>query len=230
MTNINITNHPIEFYIEKIKNNENFSFTRWGDGEWYCTIGMSGKNCDNHQYFPKLSEGLNVALKNNKNYYKAIWNLNHGQIKRNLNVILPYIESNNINIEWVNAGIWEEAAINGNLNTLVDALENRNFIIVSNDKLRGLDINYTDFISVPSYNCFLNKDGIKRDMILMTEKYDNPVFGLSASMATNVIVDELYDIIGDKATMIDFGSIWNPFVNDNIRSYHNEYKTKTLKG
>ena len=58
----------------------------------------------------------------------------------------------------------------------------------------------------------------------MTEKYDNVVFGLSASMATNVIVDELYDVIGDKCFMIDFGSIWDPFVGKMSRSYHREYK------
>jgi len=58
----------------------------------------------------------------------------------------------------------------------------------------------------------------------MTEKYDNIVFGLSASMATNVIVDELYDVIGDRCTMIDFGSIWDPFVGVMSRSYHREYK------
>ena len=40
----NIKNNPIEFYIEKINNKDNFSFTRWGDGEWFCTIGMKGQN------------------------------------------------------------------------------------------------------------------------------------------------------------------------------------------
>ena len=68
-------------------------------------------------------------------------------------------------------------------------------------------------------------------MINMCQKYQNPVFGLSASMATNVIVDELYNIIGDKCWMIDFGSIWEPFLQNPIhsRSYHSKYKSKELK-
>ena len=62
----------------------------------------------------------------------------------------------------------------------------------------------------------------------MCDKYDNPVFGLSASMATNVIVDELYEQIGDKCWMIDFGSIWEPYIGRTTRSYHHNYKTKEL--
>ena len=111
---------------------------------------------------------------------------------------------------------------------MIESLENRNYIIVSNDSLKNLNIKYTDFVSVPSVNCFLEKERIKRDMIEMTNKYDDVVFGLSSSMATNVIIDELYDIIGDKCTMIDFGSIWDPFVGKMARTYHHQYKKKTL--
>jgi hypothetical protein len=219
-----VQNNPIEYYIKKIRNNENFSFTRWGDGEWFCAMGHQGQNCDQHKYFPELKDSLNRALKTNKGYYKAIWNLDHGQIKNILNILLPFLLKNNIKIDWVNAGIWEDAALNGQLKELINVLEKRNFIIVSNEKLKKINVKYTDFISVPSRNCFLDKDRIKNDMINMTEKYDNIVFGLSASMATNVIVDELYDVIGDRCTMIDFGSIWDPFVGVMSRSYHREYK------
>jgi len=223
-----IKNNPIEYYIEKINSKDNFSFTRWGDGEWFCTIGKNGQNCDGHKYFPEMRESLNNALNNDKGYYKAIWNLDHGQIKNILNILLPFIKNNNINIDWVNAGIWEDSALSGQLKPLVKSLESRNFVIVSSDKLKKLDIKYTDFISVPSVNCFLDKERIKSDMIKMTERYDDVVFGLSSSMATNVIVDELYDEIGDKCTMIDFGSIWDPFVGHIGRSYHREYKNNKL--
>ena len=56
-------------------------------------------------------------------------------------------------------------------------------------------------------------------------RYDDIVFAFSASMATNVIVDEMYDEIGDQCWMIDFGSIWEPFVGKITRSYHRRYPT-----
>lgn len=228
MNTIQIKNNPYQFYIDKINNKEHFSFTRWGDGEWFCTWGMQGQNCDSHRYFPELKDGLYTALKNNKNYYKAIWNVNHGQISRILNPLLKFLKDEKIEINWVNAGIWEDVVLKGGLDDLVKSLEKRNFIIVSNDSLKNLNIKYTDFISVPTVNCFLDKERIKKDMIEMTKKYDDVVFGMSSSMATNVIVDELYDLIGDKSTMIDFGSIWDPFIGKNTRSYHKDYIKKEI--
>ena len=62
----------------------------------------------------------------------------------------------------------------------------------------------------------------------MCDKYDKPVFGFSASMATNVIVDELHSVVGDKCWMIDFGSIWDPFVGNITRSYHHRYENTEL--
>ena len=59
---IKIKNNPIEFYIDKITNKDNFSFTRWGDGEWFCSMGVPGQNCDGHKYFPEMRESLNTAL------------------------------------------------------------------------------------------------------------------------------------------------------------------------
>lgn len=225
---MNITNNNIEFYIDKINNNEHFSFSRWGDGEWFCTMGRKGKNCDNHSYFPELSDGLNHALKYDKGYYKAIWNTNHGQIKNILGILLPFLDKNKIQVNWVNAGIWEDAAINGELDNLIESLEKRNYVIVSNESLKKLNIKYIDYITIPSQNCFLEKDRIKEEMIKISQKYDDVVFGMSSSMATNVIIDELYDVIGDKCTMIDFGSIWDPFVGKLARTYHKQYKKKTL--
>jgi hypothetical protein len=221
--NINIKNNPYTFYIDKINSKENFSFTRWGDGEWFCTWGHQGQNTDNHKYFPELTNGLNTALRSNKQYYRAIWNVTHGQIARILNPLTNFLKKENININWVNAGIWEDLVLKGGIEELIESLEKRNFVIVSNDSLRDLNVKYTDFISVPLINCFLDKERIKKEMIEMTEKYDDVVFGMSSSMATNVIVDELYDIIGDKCSMIDFGSIWDPFVGRNTRGYHKDY-------
>lgn len=223
-----LKNYKADYYINKIKNGEHFSLTRWGDGEWFCATGRQGANCDKHQYFPAMRAGLNQALKHDQGYYKAIWDKNHGQIMENLNIILPHIARTNPDIDWVNANIWEQLAINDNMGDLVSALESVNFVIVSNANKRTLSVKHVDYVEVPAVNCFLDKERIKREMIEVSERHGNVVFGMSASMTTNVIVDELYPIIGDKCSMIDFGSIWEPFVGNNNRSYHREYKNTTL--
>ena len=103
------------------------------------------------------------------------------------------------------------------------------FVIVSEKSKKDLPIKYRDFIEVPVVDCYLEKENIKNEIKRLTEKYERPVFGLSASMATNVIVDELFEEIGDKCWMIDFGSIWEPYIGKVSRSYHHRYESKEIK-
>lgn len=226
---MNLTSNSIEYYINLLKLGKKFSFTRWGDGEWNCTFGISGANCDQHTYFPEMGKGLNEAIDNPKGYFLATW----PQSERMMHNIwapiqsrLQYTNSKN----WVDASIWEEAAMAGELKELIKQLEEMDFVLISESSKRDLPMNYKDFIEIPSTNCFLDKERIKQEMIKMCKKYKSPVFGLSASMATNVIVDEMYNIIGDKCWMIDFGSIWEPFLKNPVhaRSYHTKYKSKKL--
>ena len=59
----------------------------------------------------------------------------------------------------------------------------------------------------------------------MTHLNKKDIINLLPHREPMLLIDELYDIIGDKCTMIDFGSIWDPFVGKTTRSYHKEYKT-----
>ena len=63
------------YYIE---NNQNFSFIKFGDGEFFCMMGKEGTNCDNHNYSPELGRKLIDAwnyFANNttENIYIAEW-------------------------------------------------------------------------------------------------------------------------------------------------------------
>ena len=70
---------------------------------------------------------------------------------------------------------------------------------------------------------------IIEDILNITNKKKDILFAFSASMATNVIVDELYPTIGQDCWMIDFGSIWEPYVGKFTRSYHHRYENLKLK-
>lgn len=223
-----IDQNDLEYYITLLRDKKPFSFTRWGDGEWLCTYGASGNNCDGHEYFSDMSDSLRKVFDQPDRYFLATWPLQEEPMMFNLpGELRQFIASR----RWADARIWEEAAMAGKLGSLVNQLEDMNFIIVSEPSKRELDINYTDFIDIPSKNCFLDKERIKQEMRKMCEKYDMPVFGLSASMASNVIVDELFEELGKKCWMIDFGSIWEPFLKNPVhsRSYHSKYKSTSIK-
>lgn len=204
-----------------------------GDGEWLCVAGNKGKNCDGHHYFPEMSQCLRNALSNNLGYYKGLFEPSNPQVSNHINWLNPLVTKFGSKVDWVLADVWEYLVKKGptkskGINELVSQLNSMNYIIVSEKSKRKLNINYKDFIEVPSQNCFLEKENIKNRMIAMTEKYEMPVFGLSASMASNVIIDELFPIIGDKCWMIDFGSIWDPFCKGVTRSYHRNYRIKKI--
>lgn len=217
-----------DHYLNKLQNKEVFSFSRWGDGEWLCVSGRKGQNCDGHFYFPEMSKCLRNALSNDLGYYKALFEPSNIQVSQNQHWLKPLLTKFGSKVDWVLADVWEYLVKDKGINELVSQLNSMNYIIVSEKSKRKLNINYKDFIEVPSKNCFLEKENIKNQMIAMTEKYEMPVFGLSASMASNVIIDELFPIIGDKCWMIDFGSIWDPFCKGRTRSYHRHYKIKSI--
>ncbi len=225
---MNIVLNKLEFYINKLKNNEKFSFTRWGDGEWSCLFGAQGENCDKHKYFPDMAEDLKCVFEEHKGYVLATWPLNRPMMKNISQYILRFLETNELIFDWHDATVWEEAAMDGTIKPLIKQLEKMDFIIVSESSKRRLSIKYKDFIEIPSVDCYLEKENIKKNMIRLCNKYKYPVFGLSASMATNVIIDELYNEIGDSCWMIDFGSIWEPYIGKATRSYHHQYKVKEL--
>ncbi|MAE82038.1 MAG: hypothetical protein CMB80_04835 [Flammeovirgaceae bacterium] len=218
----------LQHYVDKLRSNEKFSFTRWGDGEWGCAFGAKGANCDNHKYFPKMSSDLIKALKHDKHYIKASWPLSVPMFSAIHPRITEFIKNQHIEYDWHDARVWEEAAMAGELTPLIEQLEQMNFIIVSGKSKRELPVSYTDFIEIPDVDCYLEKERIKRDVMNMCKKYPEPVFGFSVSMASNVIVDQLYDEVGNECWMIDFGSIWEPYIGQITRSYHHRYKTKEL--
>jgi len=226
---IKLNSKPLDYYINLLKNDIKFSLTRWGDGEWNCAMGKTGRNCDKHEYFLAMKNQLVAALIYDQGYFKATWPLSEPMIGNNIKQIRLFCENLGVNLTgWHDASVIECGATNGLMKPMVEQLEKMNFVIVSELRKKKLPIKHVDFVEVPLINCYLQKDQIKDRTIEITEKYKNPVFGFSASMATNVIVDELYPIIGKDCWMIDFGSIWDPFIGIISRSYHRNYKKTTL--
>jgi len=70
---MNITN----ILTEHIINNKPISFSKYGDGEFYCAFVRHGRNCDNDTYTYKLGNSLINSFKYMvecaENYYIGKW-------------------------------------------------------------------------------------------------------------------------------------------------------------
>lgn len=234
--------YEFSYFINLMKTNTNFTLTKIGDGElisifkylkWLNDNEFGDANTDKHRYFNDMGEALHSTLVNEKGYYKYFhpqWldgTINHPYLCKLLQKYVKDYDINPPNLCDSRKSFYVDAKA-GNLKPLKEILEKRNFIMVSEKRKRNLSIKMVDFIETPLTNSWLEKDRIQDKMLKMTEKYTNPIFGISIGMPSLVIQDKLYPIIGDRATMINFGSMFDPFVNIVSRNYHRNYKTRKL--
>jgi|TARA_R110000824_G_scaffold56467_4_gene154601 hypothetical protein len=227
---VQVRSISISGYVELLKRNHKFSYTRWGDGEWGCVFGAEGQNIDKHKYFPEMAECLRTALKNDKGYQKATWPYSAPMLNNIKPQVEEYLSKHKLSKDWYDARVWEDACLDSTIDLLVQQMETMNVVFITEPDKRKLPIKYVGFIDIPSVDCFLAKEDIKTAMRTALTQYDDIVFAFSASMATNVIVDEMYDEIGDRCWMIDFGSIWEPLIGKITRSYHRLYPWKLSEG
>lgn len=195
-----------EEHLEKLKNKEQYSFSRWGDGEWACLLNKQGQNCDRHIYFTDMGKRLREILESKPNYYIGLQNLAYRLHK---DVIDKY--TNGYKLNWVKSDIFHNASSNKRLNELFEVLKDRNVILVGGGHLKGF--NDYSFVEIPRLNCWLSyKDTLEK--LLNIQKDDVVLF--CASMMSNVLIDDLHS----KATLMDLGSVLDPYVNVKSRKYH----------
>ena len=192
--------------ISKLNNRENFSFSRFGDGEFACMLGKSGANCDGHEYFPDLGERLNQA-----------WNEPKGIVGTQRYGQAMYPQFTHTGID---ADILHKASIAGELVEFLNALDRVNFILVGPSHLRRLYIPKPDhFIEVPTKNAWRDYSRIQAE-VLMASAPDDVVLYCCGMMAEVLI----WDMYSDDFTQIDCGSVFDPYVGVNSRQYHKKLK------
>ena len=66
-----------KYLVECVENNVPVSFSKYGDGEFYCATGYTGSNCDNDSYTPKKALGIINSFKymvdEAENSYIGLW-------------------------------------------------------------------------------------------------------------------------------------------------------------
>lgn len=209
-------NETYNLICNNIERDIPFVFSRFGDGEWFAIFGRNGSNCDSHNYYKDMGDRLReiVSMKRNGNYIYSLSPFVEGKYNK-------YIKRLSDNkIKWYNSNVFVEASKSNKIGRYFDLLVEKKTIMVAPDYLRKFE-GYDEFVSVPEQNCWLEKNKIVREIVkLLGDK--NTIVSVVASMAANVIVDELYQIYGNTHTFIDAGSVYDPYVGVRTRGYHDE--------
>lgn len=202
--------------LDKLRNNEQFRFLRWGDGEFFSikdkkiVIGR-----DEHNVLPELRDDLRSIIKNiNPEYINAIQPLSEKMsvFKDLIKKVRSQVKEN------VNADIFHNASEGGVLNDFFRVLSTRDVVIVSSKKLMPIKefIDYKDFIVVRDKDCYLDKEMVLERI----SGYKRGTVFLLCSSRLSVPV--IHHSERSDCTFIDCGSLLDVYVGLPSRRYQDK--------
>jgi hypothetical protein len=209
--------HDLGYYVAPLRESAPYSFSRFGDGEWSAILGMTGANCDGHEYFPELGADLRRALIEHRGYF---YGMQTRALKNLGRPLRRFLRDNNLKISWHDSDVFHYCSTAGTLFLLIQQLRRMKIVLIGPERLRGLKdtvFSYDHFIEIPLKNCYLVKDAVIGQIRDYYRDHGPAVFGFSASMATNVMIHELFPLLGSSSWLLDFGSLWDAYVGVNSR-------------
>lgn len=219
---IRYSDAPLADFVAPLERGEPYSFTRFGDGEWYAILGDPGANADGHEYFPALGADLRRTLEQPRPYrygmQPSVMGLDGLRIGR-------YLKGAGVDLPWCNANVFHYANRDGRLWPLIREVRRRPVVMIGPAHLRALDgvvFPIERYIEIPALNCYLALDRVRDEVAAAAEGRDGVVFAFAASMMTNVIVHDLYSSYGKRHWMLDFGSVLDVYAGVQSRSVYRD--------
>jgi hypothetical protein len=219
-------NNCLDYYLNKIKNGQNFSLSRFADGEYYVLVNNTLTNIDNWTFESGsiLCNHLNESLKiMNTNYYYGVSGLSDDESTCNF-----YYSSiiNHHNITYANI------FVNQNYKKWLSFLNeyDNNCVLISsstpkNGKIGKVNIIETILIDAFLVNIWDSKyEEYFQIMNNLGKKYTNMLFLISAGPLSCVFIKKLYES-NPNNIYIDVGSSIDIFTKNCItRDYqhHND--------
>jgi hypothetical protein len=211
--------------VSQMNRGEPFSFARYGDGEFNAIFQVrpGAKNCDGHSYFPSMGAELERSLDEPRPYH---YGLQRAGVMTSLQ---EQVEARWGDIPWRDAAAFHYASIFGHLFPVVAALKQKKVLMVGPRYLKDLPFVNGGHVVIPEVNCYREKDRILADIRGMLQSRGAQVVAFSASMVSDILIYELYPEYGEAKWLIDFGSVWEPYVGRQNRTYHKNFTREQLE-
>lgn len=221
---MNENNLTYKDILNKIKNNESFAISRFGDGEFSAIFNYKGHNCDGHYYYKNLGEALKRVLleyKCDDNYFIGLQTLAYLRMGDKINNFMEY----NQELNFCDADVIHKKNENSGLYDLFSLLNDKNVVYIAPDRLHSMTrfFNIDYFISIPLKNAWEEYYNIYNK--LKEINTENTIYLFSCGMMAEVLINDLYKL-NNKNTYIDIGSAFDPYCNILSRRYHSKVKVK----
>lgn len=193
------------------------AYSRWGDGEWNSILGIGKVNHDK-QPFAAVHADLVRVLRDRPSYFLG---LQAFAIRRLGDRISEWLEKEKLAFNWRSGQTLAHADINGELGPFIAALKTRSVIMVGPAHLSTLKLfPIKQFVQVKSDGKAHESRGqVFKETLTAARALTEPVVLLSAGMTAKGLVHDLRAKL-PNATLLDCGSLWEPYAGVASRSYH----------
>lgn len=230
---IKVRNTPLSYYVDKLDKCEPFSFVRYGNGEWDA-IFETGTITGSHSQkltVPGLRKSMERSVRlapRSDNYLLGIQSKRYLSSRGLWKLIEEYVHSCAPDLVWHVGDVFHKASMKGRLFPLVEVLKKRNCYVVGPEYLRKINkyIKVEEFIQVNTRNCYVQLSSVRKKLLSLPR---NRVICVSAGPMAKVLIYQLYHQIGDTDTLLDCGSLWDPYAGRRTRRYHKRLNNQKIR-
>lgn len=209
-----LTKLPLSHFVDKLKNKEYFTMSRYGDGEWLCIMGKKGGNSNGCAYTAMLRNDLIHSLMHkDPNFMYGMQRILPQQLLQADN----YLREKGMRLDWFDSEMFADTLAEGGLFPLIEQLRKMRTVIIGNEEWNWDNTLFTPdlWIKVPRANAHFEKHRVIKEVM----DYGKPaVYLFSCGMAACSFVSELHGKI-PESFMLDIGHIWDPFCGLKSRDY-----------
>ena len=219
---ITIHKEPLNFYVDKLKKGEYFSFPGFSDAEWLAMEKCKGNEetrTGGGQFFTHLiGDQLTEALKiNEPNYFKAVpigmweekWVYGAERMEK-------FLGENNIPEPWEfyeRDMVTDECARDALIGPWIRQLRKMDVVLISNKFVSEIKyfLPYKYFVEIPKLNVYMEENWLERYVKKILDYGKPAVYIFSAGFAAAPLIGKLHGKI-PNSWFLDLGSIWDAFV------------------
>lgn len=206
-----IGNFTFDQLLGHLRTGENFSLSRFGDGEWSAILELPGQNTDGHRYYPDMGLALRLILMEG----------GRGEMFAMQNQAFNIFKDNETFQDLATLNEWDAqaeifSANHKRLPELLEVMDGKRVVLVGNRFMSGLpEWGRTRWhVQIPLKNCWDDHVRIYEELKTIIQPGDVVLY--CASMMSNVLINWLYR---DDITQIDIGSAFDPMVGRFTRKY-----------
>lgn len=210
-----IKKRKLEYFVDRLANNEPVTFARYGDGEVRTILQGKYKNQKNSNgctFSPELAAALRLTLINKEPYDYGILRIalrNHRQEFGN------YLASIGVDIDWIDGDVLLNENLAGNLFPLVEQIRRYKVVLVGQRflwQLKNLDFFSPVYhVLPPKINAIKMRKQIFRHVMRGIREFDGNLILWSCGLHSKFFIHDVYRNTGGEISQIDCGSMWDGY-------------------